>query len=106
MNEFEIREGNGDFDIPDALSDIHPVPSASVSDGTVARWVHGIMMNDNQTGQKFRLRGLAQVWMDSDEPERFIDRLVLATPLYVEMAPIRPLGRMRKFLRRLHIRAN
>lgn len=85
--DLRTREQIGSFSVPSSLSEIRPVPSMSISAGQVIRWVHRIMIDDNMTGQLTKLRGYAQVLMDSSDPLAFRDRVVLATPLYVEFAP-------------------
>lgn len=75
---------------------------AEVSEGQVARWVHDVMNMDSPTNQCGRLRGYAEVLMDCDNPGEFIDRLVLATPLYVELVPVAPrTSRWKRWKRRL-----
>lgn len=72
-----------------------------VSEGQVARWVHDVL-NMSPTSQHGRLRGYAEVLLDDDDEKKFIDRLVLATPLYVELVPPEPrVARWKRWRRRL-----
>jgi uncharacterized protein DUF7019 len=72
----------------------------------IARWVFDIIWNHHSPDQYARLQGLAKILFIVPENE-IVDRLVLATPLFVQYASAKPLGllgrrRMRRELARIH----
>lgn len=72
----------------------------------IARWVFDVIRNHPSPDQYARLEGLAKLLFMVPEHE-FADRLVLATPLFVQFAAAKPLGllgrrRMRQELAWIH----
>jgi Family of unknown function (DUF7019) len=72
----------------------------------VARWTFDVIWDHHSPDQYARLKGLAKVLLVVPENE-IVNRLVLATPLFVEFASAKPLGplgrlRMRRELARIH----
>jgi hypothetical protein len=56
----------------------------------VAQWVFGVIDRHHPRHQRQRLAGLARVLMHLDDP-RFMTRLIVATPLYVEYGGFTPI---------------
>lgn len=72
----------------------------------IARWVFDVIWNHHSPDQYARLQGLARILFIVPE-DGIVDRLVLATPLFVQFASAKPLGllgrrRMRQELARIH----
>jgi hypothetical protein len=72
----------------------------------IARWVFNVIWNHHSPDQFARLQGLAKILFIVPENE-IVNRLVLATPLFVQFASAKPLGllgrrRMRQELARIH----
>jgi hypothetical protein len=72
----------------------------------IARWVFDVIWNHHSPDQYARLQGLAKILLIVPENE-IVNRLVLATPLFVQSASAKPLGllgrrRMRQELARIH----
>ncbi|WP_460362110.1 SAVMC3_10250 family protein [Actinocorallia lasiicapitis] len=59
----------------------------------VAQWVYGVIAGNHPDHQRGRLSGLARVLMHVDDEARWINRLIVATPLYVEYRNFTPIGR-------------
>lgn len=98
------RDGDGallDEVSPDALAARRTNMPAEI-----ARWVFDVIRNYHSPDQYARLQGLAKILFIVPE-NGIVDRLVLATPLFVQFASAKPLGllgrrRMRKELARIH----
>jgi hypothetical protein len=88
------REQRGVHVIPELPASLLERHTCSHSDlEQAAIWVHGVVLNNHPPAQRGRLVGLARVLLTVDEHGR---RLVVATPLYVEIPP--PVPRKRSFI--------
>ncbi|AZP14764.1 hypothetical protein EJC51_47125 [Streptomyces aquilus] len=81
--EVERREDRGLNVIPEFLNDLMPHRRSEVLIEDAAFGVHGWIQREHPPSTRGRLRGHAIVLMDIDRP-RWVHRLVVATPLYVE----------------------
>lgn len=98
------RDGDGELPgevRPDALAARRVNMPAEI-----ARWVFDVIWNHHSPDQYARLQGLARILFIVPE-NGIVDRLVLATPLFVQFASAKPLGllgrrRMRRELARIH----
>ncbi|MFD8050172.1 SAVMC3_10250 family protein [Streptomyces chartreusis] len=81
--EVERREESGLNVIPEFLNDLMPRPRGEEAIEEAAFGVHRWVASTYPPSRRSRLRGHAIVLMDADRP-RSNQRLVLATPLYVE----------------------
>ncbi|MER7805125.1 SAVMC3_10250 family protein [Streptomyces parvulus] len=92
--EVERREEGGLHVIPEFLNELMPYSRSEVLIEEAAFAVHGWIDRTYPPATRGRLRGHAVVLMDVDSP-RWVHRLVVATPLYVE-AVHEPVGRARR----------
>ncbi|MFF7074468.1 SAVMC3_10250 family protein [Streptomyces pseudovenezuelae] len=81
--EVERREERGVHVIPESLSELMPHRRSDVLIEDAAFAVHGWIERSRPPSTRGRLRGHALVLMDIDRPQ-WTNRLVVATPLYVE----------------------
>ncbi|MCG7204471.1 SAVMC3_10250 family protein [Streptomyces arenae] len=91
--EVERREADGLNVIPEFLNELMPQRRSDVLIEDAALGVHGWVDRQYPPSTRGRMRGHAIVLLDIDRP-RWVRRLVLATPLYVEavheQAPAQP----------------
>ncbi|MGH8791132.1 MAG: SAVMC3_10250 family protein [Stackebrandtia sp.] len=88
------REQRGLIAIPTQLTELVP-RTGTAGPEQQAHFVHGVAANNHPKSQRGRLCGYARVLMNIDNPE-FPTRLIMATPLYVEVPPpAAALGRKR-----------
>lgn len=95
--EIEHREENGLHVIPEFLNDLMPHRRSEVLIEDAAFGVHGWIQRTYPPSTRGRLRGHAIVLMDIDRT-RWVHRLVVATPLYVEVVHEPPQRARRRIL--------
>lgn len=100
--EIGRREERGIYAIPEYLTEIVPSRRPEILREDAALGVHGWVSRDNPVEGRPRMRGHAIVLMDIDHP-RQSKRLVVASPLYVEVPPQRDSRRRFTLLRRRQI---
>ncbi|MFF7650420.1 SAVMC3_10250 family protein [Streptomyces sp. NPDC007983] len=94
--ELEQRERAGVHVIPEFLTEILPNRGGERAREQAAFGVHGWISREYPAGERPRMRGHAIVLMDIDSPH-WTHRLVVASPLYVEVPPQRANGPWRRF---------
>lgn len=93
------REAAGIHVIPEFPGELAPTDLSLVSPEEVTQWVFGMIERNHPEHQRGRLAGHARVLLDIRDP-RWLRRLVLATPLYVEIPPDVPRrGRWQRIFR-------
>lgn len=85
--EIDKQESRGRNSMSYSMNRIRSIQLNSDTAFSIVRDVHRIMLRDNPTGQFTRLRGYASVILDSSISIRS-DRVILASPLYIEIAPV------------------
>ncbi|MFC5825238.1 SAVMC3_10250 family protein [Nonomuraea insulae] len=90
INELERRESEGIHVVPEFLTEIVPHKGTDREREAAAQAVFGWTSRDYPPRSRSRLRGYATVLMDIDNPRHWIRRLVVASPLYVEVPPQNP----------------
>jgi hypothetical protein len=103
--EVEHREENGLHVIPEFLNDLMPYRRSEVLIEDAAFGVHGWIERTYPPSTRGRLRGHAIVLMDIDRA-RWVHRLVVATPLYVEAVHEPPARARRRLLPRVRRRTS
>jgi hypothetical protein len=98
------RDGNGA--LPDEVRPDSLAARRTNMPAQIARWVFDVIRDHHSPDQYARLQGLAKVLFIVPE-NGIVDRLVLATPIFVQYASAKPLGllgrrRMRQELARIH----
>ncbi|WPB92213.1 SAVMC3_10250 family protein [Streptomyces malaysiensis] len=92
--ELDRREQEGNHVIPEFLTEVVPSREGERTREQAAFGVHGWMSRDWPMPERSRMRGYAIVLMDIDN-SNWTHRLVVASPLYVEVAPQRATPRRR-----------
>jgi hypothetical protein len=97
---------DGDGALPDEVRPDALAAKRTNMPAQIARWVFEVIRDHHSPDQYARLQGLAQILFIVPEKGN-VDRLVLATPLFVQFASAKPLGllgrrRMRQELARIH----
>ncbi|WP_143670426.1 SAVMC3_10250 family protein [Streptomyces antimycoticus] len=92
--ELDRREREGGHVIPEFLTEVVPVRGGERMREQAAFGVHGWMSRDWPMSERPRMRGYAIVLMDIDNPH-WTHRLVVASPLFVEVTPQRTNPRRR-----------
>jgi hypothetical protein len=106
VGKINNADNGGDGELPDEVRpDALGVERINMPAG-IARWVFGVIWSHHSPDQCARLQGLAKILLTVPENE-IVNRLVLATPLFVQFASAKPLGligrrRMRQELDRIH----
>jgi hypothetical protein len=86
IKETSKLDQQGVSPFPNDPTDLVPANRSLARPEEVSRWVFDIIDRQHPPNQRGRLRGHARVLFDSDD-ERWFTRLVVATPLYVEISP-------------------